>query len=108
MSSFGGGTGQYQRLDGDLPTSLRFAGGALNAAKSSDGGSTTDMYSIILEINGKNVQSLHAKHREEELLTELGTIKWDVVLLSETWREELRKMEDGRWTPLLWLGWEEG
>ena len=51
-----------------------------------------------LQIIGKNVQSLQADTREQELLAELRTITWDAVLLSETWREKKQERwqtEDG-------------
>jgi exonuclease III len=53
---------------------------------------------ISLDIIGKNVQSLQTELREEEFMAELRTIKWDVVLLNETWREKKQerwRTEDG-------------
>ena len=44
--------------------------------------------SITLQTIGKNVQPLQTELREEELLTELQTITWDILLLSETWRDK--------------------
>ena len=57
-----------------------------------------DTEDIHLKIIGKNVQSLQTDNREEELLMELRSITWDVVLLSETWRAKTRERwltEDG-------------
>ena len=44
---------------------------------------------ITLQIFGKNVQSLKAETREDELIEELKCFDWDFVLLSETWRPSL-------------------
>ena len=43
---------------------------------------------IELEIVGKNVRSLQAGLRKEDLLTGLRTITRDILLLSEKWREK--------------------
>ena len=40
-----------------------------------------------MHIFGKNVQSLQTESRTEELFEELQLLSWDIVLLSETWRE---------------------
>ena len=41
-----------------------------------------------LRFLAENVQSLLSMERELDLLTELCYIQWDVLILSETWREK--------------------
>ena len=46
--------------------------------------------SVDLTVWGKNVQSLQGELREQALFAELKLRTWDVLLLSETWRERSR------------------
>ena len=59
---------------------------------------STDRGTVNLQVFGKNVQSLQSNDREQELFEELRTFSWDVLLLSETWREKAQerwRSEDG-------------
>eukprot|EP00973_Karenia_brevis_P070631 9819736-Karenia_brevis.AAC.1 len=47
---------------------------------------------IGFTIFAKNARSLKSDDDVQELLTELTDIKWDAVLVNETWREEAREM----------------
>ena len=81
-----GGRGALHAIDGDYPSA------ALRGVKTQQE-NTSQGETLRLTILGKSVQSLQTDLREEELLAELRCIQWDVLLLSETWRE--RKQE--RW-----------
>ena len=51
-----------------------------------------------VKIFGKNLQSIQAVAREDELLAELEVFDWDILFLSETWREQQQerwKTKDG-------------
>ena len=42
---------------------------------------------IVLQ---KNIRSLSSSERLEELFSELHRVEWDVILISETWRQKQR------------------
>lgn len=89
----GGGRGRYRVLPGDFPVA------ALRGVKTqSNSIGMHAVETVLLEIIGKNVQSLQSVSREGELMAELRTIRWDVLALNETWREKQRERwitEDG-------------
>ena len=102
----GGGRGALHSADSDSPVAALHGVKTLSNSQllqgrqpefSKDDDEVSDAV-ISLDIIGKNVQSLQTELREEELMAELRTIKWDVVLLNETWREKKQerwRTEDG-------------
>ena len=60
---------------------LRLRGGASDT-------DSDDSSFIYIDIIAKNVQSIMAEDRLTLLLEEVETFSWDILLLTETWREE--------------------
>ena len=97
--SIGGGRGALLTTHGDYPiAALRgiktqnFDEGRATAEHDVQPGDFGELGSeVVLTILGKNVQSLQTEAREDELFSELRQVEWDVVLLSETWREKARE-----------------
>ena len=109
--SIGGGRGSYACVDGDFPAgSLQpprnySAANPKDASPTTRTGATTGTLHIdagvdplLVQVYTKNVHSLQTALREEELFMELQCVEWDVVLLTETWRDKRQERwrnEDG-------------
>ena len=76
---------------------LRLRGGAsdggVSAGDTVDTADTPDLSTGYLNIFAKNARSLQSDERLEELLIEVDQVEWDVVLVSETWREEVEEYD---------------
>eukprot|EP00973_Karenia_brevis_P001477 200905-Karenia_brevis.AAC.1 len=65
---------------------------------SNDGNDNNELYIFL-----KNARSLSSEERFEELMAELDGIRWDAIMLNETWRphpEERDVLHNGH----LWFG----
>ena len=103
--SFGGGRGKYANVHGDVPMALFNTvlldstvnaenGGEVsqeprdvNHASERDVRNTGGTEVVGLVCLLKNVMSLKSEEREQLLLTELGSLQWDITVLNETWRD---------------------
>ena len=84
-SSTGGGRGKYVNVEGDYPdakTVVCWSGAVKDNVAQQVRPPPTRMRIIT-----KNVFSLQAEERLEELMTELRDTDWDIVMITETWRE---------------------
>ena len=62
-----------------------------------------------LKILTKNVQSILSEDRERDLLEEIETFSWDILLLTETWRIDKEEVWiTGRGHMFLGAGWAHG
>lgn len=73
----GGGRGKYQHCDGDMPVAKIWRN------PMGIGSMSVDQIVVL----SKNLSSIQSGDRWDQLMGELETLQWDVVLCQETWRE---------------------
>ena len=91
----GGGSGKFATIDGDVPACMRQPPNDIDSestvlARGRAAPISTSKF--LVKILAKNVQSIQSAHREFELLETFSTLDCDILMLSETWREDKKEI----------------
>ena len=111
IKSEGGGTKGLKHVEGDVPTCLKTTNegktkeyGRKEVQRRSSSimclhptGARKDLKEVTFTVLQKNTWSMNSSQRIEELFQEVQARKWDVILVSETWRsnEEVWESNQG-------------
>lgn len=108
-SGYGGGRGKYNYVPGDVPSVFggqrrekvdadsscaSMTNKNCETEKSDKGLDATTQWERTWRIFTKNCRGLKTDDRIEEILCELrvSDVDWDAIMLTETWREEVREL----------------